>query len=89
MQVVTTGPRSETVAIVAAALEPGLFATLEARKSIASFSDVFQHPEAYDEAPELLCLDLYRDFDVNTLSAIASPAAINLSATAPPRIFWH
>jgi hypothetical protein len=75
--------------MVAAALEPDLFASLESRKSIASFSDVFEHPEAYDTAPELLCLDLYRDFDLNTLSAIAAPVPITLQANTPTRIFWH
>jgi hypothetical protein len=89
VHMITIGPRTETVAIVAAALEPDMFASLESRKSIASFSDVFEHPEAYDADSELLCLDLYRDFDLNTLSAIASPVPITLSATAPARIFWH
>jgi dienelactone hydrolase len=89
VHMITTGPRTETVAIVAAALEPDMFASLDSRKSIASFSDVFEHPQVYDVASELLCLDLYRDFDLNTLSAIASPVSITLSATAPVRIFWH
>ena len=80
VHMITTGPRTETIAMVAAALEPDLFASLESRKSIASFSDVFEHPEAYDTAPELLCLDLYRDFDLNTLSAIAAPVPITLQA---------
>ena len=89
VHMITIGPRTETVAIVAAALDPDMFASLESRKSIASFSDVFEHPQAYDAPSELLCLDLYRDFDLNTLSAIASPVPITFSATAPARIFWH
>ena len=89
VHMITIGPRTQTVAIVAAALDPDMFASLESRKSIASFGSVFEHPEAYDAASELLCLDLYRDFDLNTLSAIASPVPISLSATAPGRIFWH
>lgn len=87
--VVTTGPRSETVVLIAMALEPELFATLESRKSISSFGDIFEHPAVYSEAPEMMCLDLYRDFDINTLTLTASPVVIDLSSTAPPRIFWH
>jgi hypothetical protein len=87
--VVTTGPRSETVALIAMALEPELFATLESRKSISSFGDIFEHPAVYSEAPEMMCLDLYRDFDINTLTLTASPVVIDLSSTAPQRIFWH
>jgi dienelactone hydrolase len=89
VRIVTSGPRSETVAIVAAALEPELFVRLEARQSISSLSDVFVHPEAYSKTPELMCLDLYRDFDFNTLAAIASPVVVDLSANSQPRIFWH
>ena len=86
--IVTTGPRSETVATVAAALEPQLFSSLEARQSIPSLIDMFDHPSAYRSAPEMTCLDLFHDFDFNTLQMIASPVAENLSATAPKRIFW-
>jgi dienelactone hydrolase len=89
VHMITTGPRTETVAIVTAALDPDMFTSLESRKSIASFSDVFEHPLAYNAASELLCFELYRDFDLNTLSAIASPVPITLSAAAPARILQH
>jgi hypothetical protein len=88
VQIVTTGPRSETVAMVAASLEPALFSALESRHSISTLMDIFDHASAYSEAPELTCLDLYHDFDFNTLTAIASPVRVNLSATVPARIFW-
>jgi dienelactone hydrolase len=86
--IVTTGPRSQTVALVAAALEPALFDQLELQQSIASLSVVYEHPEDYLKAPEIMCLDLYRDFDFTTLAKIASPANVKLSATPEPRIFW-
>jgi hypothetical protein len=86
--IVTTGPRSQTVAMVAAALEPALFDQLELQQSIASLSIVYEHPEDYLKAPEIMCLDLYRDFDFTTLAKIASPANVKLSATPEPRIFW-
>ncbi len=88
VQVVTTGPRSQTVVMVAAALEPNLFGQLALQQSIASLSDVFEHPSAYSKAPEITCLDLYHDFDFNTLALIAAPARVKFSAIAEPRIFW-
>lgn len=88
VRIVTSGLRSETVAMVAAALEPELFSQFDARNAISSFSYAFDHPLTYGEAPELMCLDLYLDFDFNTLSAIASPLKVDLSATRPDRIFW-
>jgi hypothetical protein len=88
LHVSTDGPRSETAAIVAAAIDPELFSGLDAHNAIQSFADVYKEPLTYDEAPELMCLDLYRDFDLNTLNAIAAPVKIDLSAPEPERIFW-
>ncbi len=93
VRIITTGARSETVGIVAAAIKPELFSQLEARQSIPSLIYVFDHPLSYfgaymNEAPELMCLDLYHDFDFNTLAAIASPAKVDLSATKPRVIVW-
>jgi dienelactone hydrolase len=89
VRIITTGPRSQTVALAAAALQPELFSQLELQQSIASLSDVFEHPEAYSKDPEIMCLDLYRDFDFDILAALASPATVNLSATSEQRIFWE
>lgn len=89
VRIVTTGPRSEAIAMVATAINPELFSEFEARKAIPSLVDVFNHPLSYSEAPELTCLDLYRDFDFNTLKVIASPVKIDLSAISPTSIFWH
>jgi hypothetical protein len=37
----------------------------------------------------MMCLDLYDDFDFNTLAIIASPAKVKLAATGQPRILWE
>jgi hypothetical protein len=89
VRIATTGPRSETVALVAAAINPNLFSELEARNAISSLRDVFDHPQVYRGAPELLCLDLYRDFDFDVLKAIALPVKVDLSAKVPTLIFWR
>ncbi|MGH9615352.1 MAG: alpha/beta hydrolase family protein [Acidobacteriaceae bacterium] len=87
--IVTTGPRSEMVALVAAAIRPEMYSSLESRESISSLSAIFNAPKTYLEDPEIMCLDLYRDFDIDTLSATAAPVKVNLLATAPKRIFWE
>jgi hypothetical protein len=87
-RVVTDGPRAETVALVSAAMVPELYSSIEVRHGIQSLGDLFMHPPGYHEAPELICLDLYRDFDVNTLSLIAAPVNIDLSGKDPEPIFW-
>jgi len=88
LRVVTNGPRGETVALVSAAMEPKLYSSIEVRHGIQSLGDLFMHPPGYHEAPELMCLDLYRDFDFNTLSLIAAPVNIDLSGKDPEPIFW-
>jgi dienelactone hydrolase len=88
LRLVTNGPRSQTVAVVSAAIEPALFSSIEARHAIPSLGDLFTHPPAYQDAPELMCLDLYRYFDFNTLSLMAAPVKIDLSAKESAPIFW-
>jgi dienelactone hydrolase len=88
LHVVTNGSRGETVALVSAAMVPELYSSIEVRHGIPSLGDLFLHPPSYDEAPELMCLDLYRDFDFNTLSLIAAPVHIDLAGKDPEPIFW-
>ena len=89
VRLVTSGARSETVGMTAAALEPGLFREVLMQQAIRSLSEVFEHPSGYGKAPEMMCLDLYRDFDFNTLALIASPVKTDFSAQAESRIFWE
>jgi dienelactone hydrolase len=86
--VITSGPRSQSVALTAAALEPQLFASLDTRHSIPSLGYVLEHPLKYGEAPELMCLDLFRDFDFDTLAALAAPTKVHLNASDSTPITW-
>ena len=88
VRVVTNGPRGETVAIVSAAIVPELYSSIEARHAMASLGDLFTHPLDYHDAQEVMCLDLYRDFDFNTLRLIAAPVKIDLAGKDPEPIFW-
>jgi hypothetical protein len=88
VRVVTNGPRGETVAVVSAALVPELYSSVEARHGIASLADVFTHPLDIHEAQVMMCLDLYRYFDFNTLGLIAAPVKIDLSGKDAEPIFW-
>ena len=88
VRVVTSGPRGETVAVVSAAIVPELYSSIEARHAIASLGDLFTHPLDYHDAQEVMCLDLYRYFDFNTLSLMAAPVKIDLAGKDPEPIFW-
>jgi hypothetical protein len=78
VRVITSGRRSETTALVAAAIMPELFSSVEARDASETLGSLFTNPPNYDEAPELMCLDLYKDFDLNILGKVAAPVKISL-----------
>jgi dienelactone hydrolase len=71
-----SGMRNQAVALVAAALEPDLFSEITVWDGIRSFSYVLEKPVTYAQAPELFCLDLYKEFDVDRLEVLAAPVAV-------------
>jgi hypothetical protein len=72
----TTGVRSQLAALVAAALEPRLFTEIAVRDGMASLGEALDEPVEYMDAPELFCLDLYKEFDVPSLAALAAPTRV-------------
>jgi dienelactone hydrolase len=82
MAVITSGARSQSVALTSAALEPHLFASLNTRHAISSLRNVLEHPLKYGDVPELMCLDLFREFDFDALAALATPTKVSLNAGA-------
>jgi len=85
----TSGPRTQTIASVSAALKPDLFSALDAHHSIASFNEVFRTPLTYRQAPELMCLDLYRYFDFNVFSNMAHGVSMRWDVSDQGAIFWR
>ncbi|QNI37465.1 alpha/beta hydrolase family protein [Edaphobacter albus] len=88
IDLLTQGPRSEAVALVAAALEPKRFSSLKAEEGITSLSELFNGKFSYAETPELVCLDLYQAFDLSQLIDLATPTTINFYEENPTPIFW-
>jgi dienelactone hydrolase len=71
-----TGMRSQVAGLVAAALEPGLFSEVRIDEGLSSLGFLLQGPVTFDQAPELFCLDLYKDFDLDRLAVLAAPARV-------------
>jgi len=78
------GVRTQTIGLVAAALQPDLFSEVIVHEGISSLAWVLQKPVTFDEAPELFCLDLYKEFDLDRLATIAGPTQVKLHS-APPK----
>jgi dienelactone hydrolase len=86
-----TGMRNQVAGLIAAALEPHLFAKVVVHEGISSLGYLLEKPVSFNEAPEVFCLDLYKRFDVDRLALIAAPAvvmtekALQVSSPAPAR----
>ena len=76
IRVETRGIRSQLVALVAAALEPSAFSEIVLRDGMKSLGQVLDKPVEYLDAPDLFCLDLYREFDIDSLGALAAPTVV-------------
>ena len=70
------GIRSQVVALTACAVEPRLFSELSTRGGMRTLRFLLEEPVAYEDAPDLFCLDLYKNLDVDGLVALAEPTKI-------------
>jgi hypothetical protein len=71
VQVVTDGIRNQTIALIAAAIEPDTFSNMENHNAMRSLAYLLDKPVPLRSAPELFCLDLYKDFDIDSIRALA------------------
>jgi dienelactone hydrolase len=76
VQLETTGLRSQVVALAAAAIEPGIFSDIVTHRGMQSLGYLLSAPVPFRHAPELFCLDFYKDFDLDQLIALARPAHV-------------
>jgi dienelactone hydrolase len=76
VRVETTGPRTQVITLSAAALQPHLFAQVETWDGMQSFNYLLAKPVLYEQAPDLFCLDLYKDFDIDRIAMLASPTEV-------------
>jgi len=89
IRIESRGIRSQTVALLAAALEPNLFSEVVTRQGMLSFNYLVSHPVRFDDAADLFCLDLYKEFDIDDLEAMAGGVEVfrkdSLGAVATPK----
>jgi len=76
ISVETVGIRSQVTALVAAALDPTRFSNVSVHDGMKSLGYLLDKGIHYQDAPDLFCLDLYKDFDIDTLAALAEPTKV-------------
>ncbi len=77
MRMESNGIRTQFDALIAAALSPHEFSTLSVNGGMKSLQYLLDKPVEYDGHADLFCLDLYKDFDLDRLVAIAAPTPIH------------
>jgi dienelactone hydrolase len=71
----STGMRSQVVALTAAAAESGVFSEVRTGEGVSSLRYLLEGPVEYRAAPDLFCLDLYKDFDLDALKRLGDAGA--------------
>jgi hypothetical protein len=72
-----TGIRSQTVVLVAAALQPMLFSQVMIHRGMRSLGYLLEAPVTPFAAPDLFCLDLYKEFDLSHMISLAEPTRVS------------
>jgi dienelactone hydrolase len=76
VRVESRGIRNQVAVLVASALQPELFSEVVIREGMSSLAYLLEKPVEFDQAPELFCFDLYKQFDLDRLAALATPARV-------------
>lgn len=76
VRIEASGMRNQTVALVAAALQPSLFSEVVVRHGIPSLRYLVDKPVKYQDAADLFCLDLFKLTDLDRLAELSSPTVV-------------
>lgn len=83
VRLVSVGPRSSVVALVAAAAEERNIGELELHGPLGSLKELIEQNRYVVEFPELFCFGLLEEFDVKHLTALAAPRPITILERGP------
>jgi len=72
----STGIRNQVAALIAADLEPTLFSEVVIQEGMPSLKYLLDAPVKFEFAPDLFCLDLYKEFDIDRLAKLAEPTLV-------------
>ncbi|HEX4613329.1 MAG TPA: hypothetical protein VH092_34405 [Urbifossiella sp.] len=82
VKLVAIGPRSGTVALAAAALNPGGVASLELHEPPGSFKEVIEQNQPVQTAPERFTFGLLARFDAADVAALVAPRPVVLRSAS-------
>ena len=79
------GMRSQVAALLAAAIAPQLFWELGVHNGMSSLRYLLDTPVNYKAAPDLFCLDLLKEFDIDTIASLAAPTKVSQTYMEPAK----
>ncbi len=80
---VAIGPRSSTIALVAAALDREAIGALELHRPLGSLHQLIEENRSVEQSPELFCFGLLAEFDLRHIGALVAPRPIRLVDPTP------
>ena len=72
----------QIMALVASALEPDIFSEVLIHDGIPSLGYLISKPVHYEDAADLFCLGLYKEFDLNEIAALGGTSTVSYESTA-------
>ena len=76
VRVESTGIRNQVVTLISAGLEPTQFSEVVIHEGMSSLQYLLDTPVNSESAPDLFCLDLYKEFDIDRLAKLAEPVRV-------------
>lgn len=73
-----SGPRTSTMALVAAGLEEAAIDEVVLRSPLGSLKELIESKQEYRLSPELFCFGLLEEFDVEQLAALVVPRKVSV-----------
>jgi hypothetical protein len=80
---VAIGPRSSTIALIAAALDESAFNRVTLHAPMASLKDVIERQDEFVKSPELFCFGLLESFDLKQIAELISPRPLKVLSSSP------
>ena len=76
--VVAVGPRTSTIALVAAALEEKAIAGVVLHEPLGSLKELIESSREFSASPELFCFGLLGSFDLKQVAGLVAPRPVEL-----------
>lgn len=67
----TRAVRSQTIVLLASALQPQVFSEIVIRVGITKFGYLQERPVEFQQVADLFCFALYKEFDIDRLAKMA------------------